>query len=509
MKPQRRLSILTLPLAIACADAACADLIFASGFETPACSHYVAGNGNDANDGSLAAPWRSLQHGVDTVSAGAVVCVRGGIYHERVTISHSGNPVAGPITLRSMPGESAVLDGTGVSLPGEAGLITVLDASHVVVRGFELRNDVSASVAKVPIGILISGAGSHVEVLDNHIHDIRNTAPGCSANAYGLKVEGTRASQSINQLLIAGNEIDHLVTGCSESLALNGNVEYWVVRDNHVHHVNNIGIDAIGFEGTAPDPAYDQARNGVIAGNQVHDVSSWGNPAYGNEYAAGGIYVDGGHDIVIERNLVHHADLGIEIAGEHAGTSSHDILVRNNLIHSSHSAGISIGGYDAAVGGSERVTIVGNTLLRNDVQATGSGEFQIQYHAHANRFANNLVVAGVQGLFLNAFTGDSPDPVALDHNLYWNVDGSDRIWIWQGAEHDSFAAWRSASGQDVDSLMADPRLLDPATADVCLQPGSPALDAGIDLGVGIVGALDLLGHPRVRGADIDIGACEQ
>jgi len=30
---------------------------------------------------------------------------------------------------------------------------------------------------------------------------------------------------------------------------------------------HNIGIDVIGFERTAPDPAVDQARDGVVSGN--------------------------------------------------------------------------------------------------------------------------------------------------------------------------------------------------------------------------------------------------
>src|SRR5690606_32374176 len=127
------------------------------------------------------------------------------------------------------------------------------------------------------------------------------------------------------QLVIAGNEIDHLVLGCSESFSLDGNVEHWLVAGNVVHDTNNIGIGAIGFEGVAPDPAYDQARDGVIAGNTVYNISSYGNPAYGNEYAADGIYVDGGTRIVIERNRVHNVDIGIEVASEHAGRTSSDV----------------------------------------------------------------------------------------------------------------------------------------------------------------------------------------
>jgi hypothetical protein len=217
-----------------------------------------------------------------------------------VTIARSGSDAAGPIVLQAMPGDAAIIDGSGLPIPGgQYGLVTLVDASHVVVRGLELRNYATASTANVPIGLYVTGAGSDIRVERTHIHDIRTTASGCAANAFGLKVDGTRAPESISDLVIADNEIDHLVLGCSESFSLDGNVERWTIERNHVHDANNIGIGAIGFEGVAPDPAFDQARDGTIRDNVVHDITSFGNPAYGDEYAADGIYVDGGTRITI------------------------------------------------------------------------------------------------------------------------------------------------------------------------------------------------------------------
>jgi len=487
------------------------DSVFASGFErVPLAARYVALDGNDAAAGGVAAPWRTLQHAVDTVAPGTAVCVRGGVYNALVTLTRSGSADAGPIVLQAVPGETVVIDGAGLPIPsGQHGLVTLSDVSHVVVRGLELRNYVTASTSKVPIGLYVTGAGSQIRIERNHIHDIRNTGNGCAANAFGLKVDGTRAPASINQLVIAGNEIDHLVLGCSESFSLDGNVEHWVISDNLVHDTNNIGIGAIGFEGVAPDPAYDQARDGVIVGNTVHAISSYGNPAYGNEYAADGIYVDGGTRILIERNRVHHVDIGIEVASEHAGRTSSEVVVRNNLVYFGHSAGISIGGYAASVGGSEAVTILGNTLYRNDQAGTGSGEFQIQYHASNNRFANNLVYAGTDGVLLSAYTGDVPQPATLDNNLYFTAAGAaGASWVWLGSEYASLAAFRAASGQDAQSLIADPLIVDAIAPDLRVAAGSPAIDAGADPGSGLAGALDFAGRPRINGTALDIGAYE-
>ena len=155
---------------------------------------------------------------------------------------------------------------------------------------------------------------------------------------------------------------------------------------NLIHDVNNIGIGAIGFEKVSKDPAYDQARQGVIRGNTVYNITSFGNPDYGKQYAADGIYVDGGTNITIEQNLIHNVDLGIELASEHQGKTSSFVVARNNVIYDGNSAGISIGGYAKNRGGTDHCNVVGNTLYNNDGQKTGSGEFQIQFNATNNIF---------------------------------------------------------------------------------------------------------------------------
>jgi hypothetical protein len=69
-----------------------------------------AAKGDDANDGSKAKPWRSVQFGVTRLKTGDTLYLRGGVYHEKVSLTRSGTPEA-PIVIASFPGELAVLDG--------------------------------------------------------------------------------------------------------------------------------------------------------------------------------------------------------------------------------------------------------------------------------------------------------------------------------------------------------------------------------------------------------------
>jgi len=285
------------------------------------------------------------------------------------------------------------------------------------------------------------------------------------------------------------------------------------VTRNRVHNNNNIGIDIIGFEHTAPNPEIDRARDGVVSGNTVYNITSKGNPAYREDADSDGIYVDGGTRVVIERNIVHNVDFGIETASEHYAHNSSHILVRNNLIYFCHTAGITIGGYGLKRGGTHDVTIVNNTLYQDDAWHTGTGEFQMQYHMRNNIFKNNIVYIRKSGRAQRSLSGrmDPATPtVTLDHNLYYYSGGPNAVkWSYDGKEYSSFQTYLKATGQDRHSDFADPKFVDPAKGDFHLKEDSPALGKGANLGPSVVGEKDLDGHPRTKDGKIDIGCYEK
>jgi hypothetical protein len=478
-----------------------------------ATTYYVSTSGSNSNSGlSVTSAWRNIQYAANHVQAGDTVNVLAGSYNETVNIPVSGSAAAGYITFQNYAGQAAAVDGTGLSIPGgQYGLFNIASQSYIIIQGLELRNYKTSKRNVVPVGIYISGAGSFIQLLNNHIHDIVTSASGCNANALGIAVYGSMAPASLNNITISGNEIDNLKTGCSETMSLDGNVDTFTVSNNLIHDNNNIGIDAIGFEGVSPDPAYDQARNGEITLNTVYNISSQGNPSYPkNCWCADGLYVDGGTHIIIERNLIHNVDLGIEMASEHSGHDTSFVTARSNLIYFGNSAGISIGGYAKTVGGSDNIDIVNNSLLENDGKNTGSGEFQIQYHATSNLFENNIVYAGPQGLLVNDYTNSTSNPATLDYNLYYfSGNANSATFVWQRKSYSGITAYQAASGQDNHSLYADPLYLSLTTPDLHVQPTSRAVNSGNNLGSAIVGTLDYAGNPRVQGSNIDIGGYEQ
>ncbi len=74
-------------------------------------AYYVdPAQGDDANDGSIKSPWKTMQYGVRQLKPGDTLYLREGIYYETVYLTQSGAEDS-PIVIAAYPGELPVLDG--------------------------------------------------------------------------------------------------------------------------------------------------------------------------------------------------------------------------------------------------------------------------------------------------------------------------------------------------------------------------------------------------------------
>ena len=484
---------------------------------------YVSKSGSNSNSGSYTAPWLTIQHAASTVTAGATVYVETGTYNESVNFPNSGTS-SNPITFANYPGETATIDGTGLTVSGTQGLINIVNGSYITINGFQIQNYTTSKAAATPAGIWITGSGTGVKILNNQVHNITTTTEK-NGNAFGIAVYGT-SSTPITQITISGNAVYDLKTGESETMNVDGNVTYFLISNNVVHDNDNIGIDAIGFEGVGPTGS-DQARYGEVVGNTVYNISGINNAGEGDSYDADGLYCDGCEYVVFERNTVYSCDIAMEAASEHSGHDSSYVTIRNNLFYNSNAVGVTFGGYANKVGGSDHVVVVNNTLYNNNVKNQGA-EFQIQYHSGSqsgNIFENNIVYAGTQNVWIYSFvkansTYPAP-PATLNWNLYYSTKGyvSGTSIDWAGkSNYASFAAYQSGAGEDENSPVANPDF-DSVGSNFDLQSGSPAINAGstsLTCSVGycgsssIYGSTDYAGNPRINSSgQINIGAYEQ
>jgi len=453
-----------------------------------AATFYVAISGDDNNPGTdPAAPWRTIQKAFDAATPGSTVNVAAGRYRERPVLNVSGNETDGFITFQAV-GRAVI---SAKKVPG-ADVVSINNRAYVKIVGFEIRDNLKVSNGS---GIRLTEANRFIEIRNNRITNMKGT------NAMGITVYGTDPVAGISNLVIDGNEVFKITPGPSEAIVLNGNVHDFVVSNNYVHQVNNIGIDVIGGEGRSPDPATDFARNGQVVGNRVTRATFKG----GGRDAAG-VYVDGAENVVVERNFVWRNDVGIEVNALHPSRVASGIVVRDNVIASNNGVGLSIGGTDLATGSVQGCSVTNNTLYRNDAKRTGGGELRIQ-RASGNVVSNNIVSGRGGSLLVNA------EPTAgantLNYNLYFSPDGPGRVrFAWGGPAVSGFGAFRAASGQEAASVFANPLLDKPGKTDAHVLATSPAVNAGDPLFTGAVGEADVDNQPRVLGGRVDIGADE-
>jgi len=414
---------------------------------------HVASNGSDeTGDGSEDKPYATPAFAVKKIPPGGEVIVHEGTYGQFVIDEETSGTAADPVVIRAAEGERAVIE----SAPGDESVgIYMVNVDNITLDGFEVRGGTH--------GIYYDSTPDRGEKALENI-TIRNCKVHGIRGIHGICVYAGNDLAPVKNLAMSGCEVYDCECYDSESTVLNGNIDGFLINNNIIHDNNNIGIDMIGFEGTAAhegtgsDNAYDSdyVRNGECCGNVVYNISSDGNEAYfvDGEYqlCADGIYVDGGQDIEIHDNFVFNCDIGIEVATEHSPDDNELFRVSGIEVHDNVVAGcmgwcgMCFGGYDADLGFTEDCSFHNNTFVDNgtiigvqrsrnnkiyDNIFAGEGE-EIEYNEDVaeedmvNEFDGNVstpdgegVLDGFRSLIEGKGSSFVPDEKYVD--VYWDV----------------------------------------------------------------------------------------
>lgn len=439
-------------LAVPCllASAGCGDSGTTGPGQGPGNAYYVAPYGDDDDPGTLDSPWRTIGMAAGTIEAGDTVFVRAGTYSERVVPVNSGSSSSQNIVYAAYPGEEPVIDGTGVSIPGDmGGLVELSGVSHIVFDGFTVMN---AGTADNHCGILLDGCSS-VTVMNCRTYNTVSSGIGvwdCSS----VGIEG-------NEVELACND------GEQECITVAG-TDMFTVSNNHVH---DSGPGSIGGEGI---DVKDGSSSGTVSGNTVHDINRIG------------IYVDAWDKrtelITVCGNLVYNtADDGFAVASEAGGLLT-GVLVCNNIAYGNANSGITVASWGEPVSSHpiSDLVIINNTFVGNGSQGWGVGVSIENPDADDVTVRNNILSGN---LYAQILVEESGTGLQVDHNLFFGTG-------------DPYG-----SGY----LTEDPGLVDPSGGDMHLQPTSPAIDAGSPDGAP---PDDFEGNARPQGAGFDMGAYE-
>ena len=458
-------------------------------------NYYVSPTGNNTASGSVNTPWKTIQYGLGKLNTNDTLNVFTGIYTEKINIPKNG------IYLRNYAGNKPVIDATGITVQNP--IVSISSKSNVTVTGFELKNNIQKDAQ----GILVDGAGANITIKNCIVHDIHfssnvNAAVNANTNAQGIIVYGSNATTAITNLIISNNELYNCRLGYSEGLAVNGNVDGFLVADNQVHDLTNIGIDVIGHEGTSSNAANDQARNGTVRNNTIHHCISL--------YAtSGGLYVDGGKNVVLEKNTSYHNGYGIEVGCENGGTTTDAIIVRENLFYDNQVAAIALGGYDYPTSG--KVTnsaILSNTCYFNDYSNSGNGELYLSY-SEGTRIENNIFYTTTKNKL--AYAELTQPQLAFNFNTFYCAAGTNSLSAdWNGKTYNTYAAFISGTVSNTGSIFANPAFVSASitTPDFHLPATSPSVNTGNAAYAVGSGETDFYNQPRVSSGRVDMGAIE-
>ena len=318
-----------------------------------ATTFYVATNGNDANPGTSAQPWRTLQKAANTVHAGDLVLVANGNY-VGFQVTADGTS-ASRITFRAN-GNNVVVNARNASTPDN---INIEGGNYVTVEGFIVDNAPRVGIRAVTAtGVVIrnnrisdSGLDGILTGYTPLIQIIDNVASG-SVQEHGIYV--SNSNSPADNPILRGNEcFDNNQNG----VQLNGDCDVGgdgiisgaLIENNIVHHNNWKGFSLISVQ------------NSIIRNNLIYEN--------GLLAGAGGI---------------HLADQ------PGCGKPSNNNVVVNNTIHEPRITGIRM------TNGSTANTIFNNLVVASSLSYTivdeGSGNFIDA--------ASNLKLTSFTGLFV-------------------------------------------------------------------------------------------------------------
>ena len=239
--------------------------IDASGGTAPAASsgvtYYVAPAGSDAGPGTSAAPFATLQKGVDAAGPGDTVVVRDGSYGPTggagsmgVTINKAGTAAA-PITLRAEHDGAAILD---CALTCHSYINLGAGSAYWVIRGFDIRNGYWGGVWAN------SGGAKNITLRANTIHHIGNRSDSSSIGITGIYTDSGASGwtvdgnifHDIGRTAVLDGRHDHAIYSHGSAMTVTSNVFYGLRNGWHIQTADGFSGTIAGntFAGADPVP---------------------------------------------------------------------------------------------------------------------------------------------------------------------------------------------------------------------------------------------------------------
>ena len=289
---------------------------------------WVSTLGSDANSGSAASPFKTIQAAVKFAKPGTVVMVKEGVYTENVELRSLGATPDKPIWVVSADGPGAA---SIVSPTASKPVIVGYGVSNLVIKGFELVGG-TEGIKLTQSGNDLTRLVSNVVIEQNDIHgqsvDGIKTAQTINTAIVGNSVHDVKTQEAIDNVymrngLIANNEI-YDIRGLS-GIVVKAGSENIKILDNYLHQVPDgilVGGFSSGQGSIFPTGITYEAKNILVQGNTVVGASKHGLNAYGA--------VD---SVIKENSLINNSTVSvINVGTDNLGYVSKGVQLIDNLV---------------------------------------------------------------------------------------------------------------------------------------------------------------------------------
>jgi hypothetical protein len=455
---------------------------------------YVSPTGDNANDGSLATPFQTIQHAINNMVPGTTIEIMAGTYQEYLYINNKPGTAALPILITNYNNDLVVIDGQGTSAGIGDILLYMSNSSYITLDSLVIQN----LIANYVQGISINGNCNHISITHCVIKDIHfsndiNETVTSFKNSNPLLINATDASAANSTINISNNEVYNCRTGYSSGITLTGNVDSFVVENNKVHDITNIGILVAGHYGICSDASLDQSRDGIVRKNTVYNCKS-------EVAGAAGIYADGVKDITIENNICYDGQIGFNVGCENKDKQAENIKLLNNITYGNTLAGIVVGGnsYPNLTGKVINSSISGNTTYHNDLENSWTGEIKLLYCENVT-VKNNIFYADNPYNVVAFYKNNNGIGNSYDYNLYYSTGGmATAIFSFNDVDEKGFDTYKTNTPFDAHSGFLNPYFLNESGLDFHLSDSSNAINAGDPAYTSVAGQKDMDGAIRIQ-----------
>ncbi len=314
--------------------------------------------------------------------------------------------------------------------------------------------EVASTTGQITAAVIIDGTGSSNNLIDNCI--LRDTQ-------WGVRIITTAAGNRILNTEVYNTQDDGIYIKDTPDIEIG----YCNVHDVNLKYFVN------------PDQSYSSGDNIQIASTNSHNFN-------------------------VHHNTLDHSSTGnkfcfIAWGNNYTGTLEHNTMIGNSAqvtscVYLSPTTGTVNVRYNSIRNGNYGIyAYVANfNVYYNDFTQNKTAICVLNnYHLRAenNVFYNNVV---------NAISALSGSTVTSKNNIF-NISGSAKAYSTNGSLVSNFntfntqatgfingystlSAWQSASGQDQNSMVNNPKFVNPAGHDYSLQSTSPCINAGINCG---------------------------